>query len=203
MRLFEEYKIGSMELRNRLVMAPMSTNLIENGYVTQRMVCFYEERAKGGVGLITIGDGIVDYPIGNNVLESIGIIKGKVKFLGLEIQPEDFFMNYAQDNFDGDFPNRNLHTWEGIAKWVKLNVAYLRNPTFAHIVAEMKSGNGVMALFPGHYVAIGQYDGDTKELIYHNSWNGDPRNRNGGKNETMTEAEYNKIGVSRALAIWV
>lgn len=137
------------------------------------------------------------------VLESIGIIKGKVKFLGLEIQPEDFFMNYAQDNFDGDFPNRNLHTWEGIAKWVKLNVAYLRNPTFAHIVAEMKSGNGVMALFPGHYVAIGQYDGDTKELIYHNSWNGDPRNRNGGKNETMTEAEYNKIGVSRALAIWV
>jgi len=73
MKLFEQYTIGSMELKNRLVMAPMSCNLIEDGYVTERMVRFFEERAKGGVGLITIGDGIVDSPIGNNVQESIPI----------------------------------------------------------------------------------------------------------------------------------
>lgn len=73
MRLFEPCKIGSMEIRNRIVMAPMSCNLGKDGFVTERMVRFFEERAKGGVGLITIGDGIVDTPLGNNVKESTAI----------------------------------------------------------------------------------------------------------------------------------
>jgi 2,4-dienoyl-CoA reductase-like NADH-dependent reductase (Old Yellow Enzyme family)/thioredoxin reductase len=73
MKLFKSFKIGSLELRNRIVMAPMSLNLCENGFVTERLIRFFEERAKGGVGLITIGDGIVDTPLGNNVKESIAI----------------------------------------------------------------------------------------------------------------------------------
>jgi len=73
MKLFEPYQIGKLKLRNRLVMAPMSCNLAKDGNVTDRMVHFYEERAKGGVGLITVGDGIVDTPLGNNVKESTAI----------------------------------------------------------------------------------------------------------------------------------
>jgi len=73
MKLFESLRIGSLELKNRIVMAPMSCNLGKDGFVTERMVRFYEERAKGGVGLITIGDGIVDTPLGNNVKESTAI----------------------------------------------------------------------------------------------------------------------------------
>ncbi len=33
--LFEPFKIGDMELKNRLVLAPMSLNLSKDGYVTQ------------------------------------------------------------------------------------------------------------------------------------------------------------------------
>jgi len=73
MRLFEPCQIGSMEMKNRIVMAPMSCNLGKDGFVTERMVRFFEERAKGEVGLITIGDGIVDTPLGNNVKESTAI----------------------------------------------------------------------------------------------------------------------------------
>jgi 2,4-dienoyl-CoA reductase-like NADH-dependent reductase (Old Yellow Enzyme family)/thioredoxin reductase len=73
MKLFESFRIGSLELKNRIVMAPMSCNLGKDGFVTERMVRFFEERAKGGVGLITIGDGIVDTPLGNNVKESTAI----------------------------------------------------------------------------------------------------------------------------------
>jgi len=73
MKLFEPCQIGSMKLRNRLVMAPMSCNLNEDGFVKERMIRFFEERAKGGVGLIIIGDGIVDSPVGNNVKESTPI----------------------------------------------------------------------------------------------------------------------------------
>jgi 2,4-dienoyl-CoA reductase (NADPH2) len=71
MLLFEPYKIGNLELMNRIIMAPVSTNLEEDGFVGDRMIRFYEERAKGATGLITIGDGIIDAPIGNNVKESL------------------------------------------------------------------------------------------------------------------------------------
>ena len=70
MKLFEPTRIGSVEIRNRLVMAPMSLNLCRDGFVTDRMIRFFEERARGGVGLIVIGDGIVESSVGNNVKES-------------------------------------------------------------------------------------------------------------------------------------
>lgn len=73
MKLFEPCQIGQMELKNRLVMAPMSNNMVENGLVTDRMIRFYEARAQGGVGLITVEDGIVDTPVGNNVRNPVAI----------------------------------------------------------------------------------------------------------------------------------
>ncbi|MGA8754104.1 MAG: hypothetical protein WB712_10670, partial [Candidatus Deferrimicrobium sp.] len=73
MKLFEPCRLGNVEIRNRIVMAPMSLNLCQGGFVTDRMIRFFEERAKGGAGLIVIGDGIVETPRGNNVRESIAI----------------------------------------------------------------------------------------------------------------------------------
>jgi 2,4-dienoyl-CoA reductase-like NADH-dependent reductase (Old Yellow Enzyme family)/thioredoxin reductase len=71
MKIFEEFKIGNMLIENRIVMAPMSLNMIKDGYVTEQMIKFFEERAAGGVGLITIGDGIIASPHGKNVKESL------------------------------------------------------------------------------------------------------------------------------------
>ncbi|MDP3063064.1 MAG: NADH:flavin oxidoreductase, partial [Chloroflexota bacterium] len=54
-QLMSPAKIGRMELRNRLVMAPMVVQLgSESGAVTQQSVDYYERRAKGGVGLIIV-----------------------------------------------------------------------------------------------------------------------------------------------------
>ena len=53
--LFQPFRLGSLELRNRLIMPPMVTFLAsESGAVTQRMIDYYAERARGGVGLITV-----------------------------------------------------------------------------------------------------------------------------------------------------
>ena len=53
--LFEPIKLGSMELKNRIVMCPMGTNLAdETGMPTERMAAYYAERAKGGTGLIIV-----------------------------------------------------------------------------------------------------------------------------------------------------
>lgn len=73
MKLFEPCKIGKMALKNRLVLAPMSNNMTDNGFITEKAIKFYEARAKGGVGLITCEDGIVDYPLGNNVKYPVAI----------------------------------------------------------------------------------------------------------------------------------
>jgi len=54
-KLFEPIKVGRVDLKNRLVMAPVTDNYAVDYYVTERMVDFYAERAKGGTGLITIG----------------------------------------------------------------------------------------------------------------------------------------------------
>ena len=52
-KLFEETKIGRVTLKNRAALAPAHVSLAEaNGYPGERMIKYYEERAKGGVGLI-------------------------------------------------------------------------------------------------------------------------------------------------------
>jgi len=64
-KLFEPGRIGGMEVKNRIVMAPMAIRLCsEFGAVTQRFIDFYVERAKGGTGLIIVENTCVDWPLG-------------------------------------------------------------------------------------------------------------------------------------------
>jgi 2,4-dienoyl-CoA reductase-like NADH-dependent reductase (Old Yellow Enzyme family)/thioredoxin reductase len=54
-KVFEPTNIGQMQLKNRIVMPPMGTNYAEaGGAVSQRMLDYYEARARGGVGLIIV-----------------------------------------------------------------------------------------------------------------------------------------------------
>jgi len=54
-KVFEPTSIGQMQLKNRIVMPPMGTNYAEaGGAVSQRMLDYYEARARGGVGLIIV-----------------------------------------------------------------------------------------------------------------------------------------------------
>lgn len=52
-KLFTPMKIGTTEIKNRIVMAPMLMGLGQfDGCPTEKMMNYYEERAKGGTGLI-------------------------------------------------------------------------------------------------------------------------------------------------------
>ena len=54
-RLFQPVTIGTLHLRNRIVMAPMVTNYAtEDGQVTPRLIDYLAARAAGGVGLIVV-----------------------------------------------------------------------------------------------------------------------------------------------------
>jgi len=73
-KLLEPGRIGTMELRNRVVMAPMGTNFAaDDGRISEQTKCYYEERARGGVGLITIGVAAIDHPRGKVIPRQIGI----------------------------------------------------------------------------------------------------------------------------------
>jgi len=72
-KLFSPIKIGNMEVRNRIAMAPMTTNWAPaDGTVPDKMIEYFEARAKGGVGLIIFETVTVDeqFPY---ILQSVGL----------------------------------------------------------------------------------------------------------------------------------
>jgi amino acid adenylation domain-containing protein len=64
-KLSEPAMIGRMQLKNRMIMAPMECGFgSTEGAVTQQMLDYYEERARGGVGLVVTEATCVDAPVG-------------------------------------------------------------------------------------------------------------------------------------------
>lgn len=65
--IFQSYKIRNMVVKNRIVMPPMCGNMGgEFGQVTDNHIKYYEQRAKGGTGLIIVENSNIDYPLGSN-----------------------------------------------------------------------------------------------------------------------------------------
>lgn len=58
--LFRSIFMGSVELENRIFMPAMHLNMCKKFMVTKQLIEFYRERAKGGVGLISVGYATVD-----------------------------------------------------------------------------------------------------------------------------------------------
>lgn len=72
--LFSPGKIGTLQLKNRIVMAPMASNFADiNGEVTETMIDYYRERARGGAGLIIVEAACVDSPFGREGLNQLRV----------------------------------------------------------------------------------------------------------------------------------
>ena len=65
--IFSPLTIKHMTIKNRIVMTPMGTNYAEqNGEMSFLHMDYYEQRAKGGTGLIIVENASVDSPQGSN-----------------------------------------------------------------------------------------------------------------------------------------
>lgn len=64
--LFEAVRLGSLELRNRLVMAPMTRAFSPDGVPGPNVAEYYARRAQGGIGLIISEGTWVDHPSASN-----------------------------------------------------------------------------------------------------------------------------------------
>jgi 2,4-dienoyl-CoA reductase-like NADH-dependent reductase (Old Yellow Enzyme family)/thioredoxin reductase len=70
---FSEIQIGNMNVRNRLIMAPVKTAYgTPDGEVTHRHVSYYRRRAEGGVGAIVVESLFID-PLGKEHPKQLGI----------------------------------------------------------------------------------------------------------------------------------
>lgn len=80
--LFEPIRLRNLTLPNRVLMAPMSTNLASpDGYVTPQQIAFYQARAQGGTGMIIVEFCCVDGDTGRSehrqlTLSSINQVAG-------------------------------------------------------------------------------------------------------------------------------
>jgi 2,4-dienoyl-CoA reductase (NADPH2) len=63
--LFQPIQINRMTVKNRIYMPAMHMNMAQNFEVTDRLVDFYAERARGGAGMIAVGYATVDEFSGN------------------------------------------------------------------------------------------------------------------------------------------
>ncbi|WP_066256109.1 FAD-dependent oxidoreductase [Neobacillus drentensis] len=89
--LFSPFYIGTVRVKNRILMAPMETNMPSlNGEVNDRVIQYYKERAEGGAGAIIVEFTCVDSPVGKGteaqlVIDHDGFIPGHT-YLVEEIQ---------------------------------------------------------------------------------------------------------------------
>ena len=68
--------IGNLELKNRMIMAAMGSNFAsEDGHTTDQLIAYYEERARGGIGLIILETSAITWPAGASMPNMIGFSK--------------------------------------------------------------------------------------------------------------------------------
>ena len=86
--LFQPLKIGTMEVKNRVVFPPMGPGFPadEEGCVTPQLTEYFVERARGGAGMLTLGDSAV-HPSGRAGAATIALWDDKfVPALGTMIR---------------------------------------------------------------------------------------------------------------------
>jgi len=64
--LFQPFKLKSLDIKNRIVMAPMTRSFSPNGIPTDEVAAYYEKRAEGEVGLILSEGTVIDRPSASN-----------------------------------------------------------------------------------------------------------------------------------------
>jgi len=118
-KLFEPIKIGTMTLKNRIVMTPFPIKSVEDtsktGVITERYIDFLEERARGGVGLIILPDTCIDRNLrfqshpcigGDEFNTGLSALTEAVHMWGAKIAPDLWHRGYYPgDDWHPAFPH--------------------------------------------------------------------------------------------------
>jgi 2,4-dienoyl-CoA reductase-like NADH-dependent reductase (Old Yellow Enzyme family) len=79
--LFQPFRVKSLELKNRIVMAPMTRSFAEHGVPDEKIAAYYRRRAAGEVGLILSEGTAVDRPAASN-MQNVPFFHGEQALAG-------------------------------------------------------------------------------------------------------------------------
>ncbi|OIP62500.1 MAG: hypothetical protein AUK29_08355 [Nitrospirae bacterium CG2_30_53_67] len=143
--LFQPGRIGSLSLKNRILMPLYPTKYATESRVNERMIAFYKARAKGGAALIVLDCPCLDYPAaykGKNELrmDEPSFVEG-IRSLLKEIRPYGTraFMHLSypheqvfNDKVSGAEPKGNL--------WVRPCINFVNTEEIYGIMDRMAEG---------------------------------------------------------------
>jgi 2,4-dienoyl-CoA reductase (NADPH2) len=157
-------RIGRLETRNRIVMAPMGSNLAEeDGCVGERLTRYYEERARGGVGLVIVGVGAVAFPAGACIPNQVAI-SDDVFLPGLKALTERLHAHGAkvaiQLQHAGKVATQDIAA--GRPLWAPSMLSYEPGDLFNDLTAE--EIQGITAYFTGPSARLSFYEMSAKDI---------------------------------------
>ncbi len=114
--LFQPFRLKSLDLKNRIVMAPMTRNFSPDGVPTLAVADYYRRRAEGEVGLILTEGTVIDRPAssaspniphfyGEQALAAWQVVADQVHAAGGAIAPQLWHMGVASPNKSGWLPS--------------------------------------------------------------------------------------------------
>jgi 2,4-dienoyl-CoA reductase-like NADH-dependent reductase (Old Yellow Enzyme family) len=107
--LFKPFKLGTLELNNRIVMAPMTRSFSPEGVPGDNVAAYYKRRAENGVGLIVTEGTLINHPAahddpnipnfhGEKALEGWAKVVDAVHETGGKIVPQLWHIGMARKN---------------------------------------------------------------------------------------------------------
>ncbi|WP_227013972.1 NADH:flavin oxidoreductase [Paenibacillus psychroresistens] len=116
--LFHPLSLWSLNLRNRIVMAPMTRNFSPNGVPGPDVAAYYRRRAEGGVGLIITEGTVINHPAsaadhdvphfyGEDALNGWSQVVKEVHAAGGKIMPQLWHTGMARKM--SEFPDSDIN----------------------------------------------------------------------------------------------
>lgn len=123
--LFQPFKLKSLELKNRIVMAPMTRSFSPGGVPTPDVAEYYVRRAEGEVGLIITEGTVINRPASSNdanIPHFYGVealcgwkhVVDKVHAAGGKIAPQLWHMGVVSPHASGWLPSTSFEGPSGL-----------------------------------------------------------------------------------------
>lgn len=125
--LFQPFRVKSLELKNRFVMAPMTRSFSPGGIPGADVAAYYERRAEGEVGLILSEGTVIERPASSNdpniphfygekALAGWKTVSEAVSRAGGVMAPQIWHMGISQPHASGWLPSEDFEGPSGIGK---------------------------------------------------------------------------------------
>lgn len=151
--LFQPFTLGSMKLRNRIVMAPMTRSFSPDGIPTDDVAAYYERRAEADVGLL-VTEGTTVHRGGASFdakipkfhdeapLAAWGKVVERVHAKGGAIAPQIWHVGLARKPGTGPYPDAPSDSPSGMTHDGKLVAPVLSDEDVADIVSAFANAAG-------------------------------------------------------------